>query len=124
VKLVLTARETLALYDTLRDRLKGWDVDLAESGGDAELCGPAGAEQHLYQVYDRIRAAVIGSLSTPAPDVVEKFFAREQAKIDALKRQNDEVLREQGELGAQLACSAQPEPSTPNPTRSRRPSKR
>jgi hypothetical protein len=72
MKLNLHAKELLALHNLLKGALS----TSAEGDPDAAT---------LQQVYNRLRACIITSLSNRVQDPVEAFFDRQQQKIDRLR---------------------------------------
>ena len=57
---------------------------------------------HLAQVHNRLRAWLIAALSNKQLDPLESFMSREQAKIDKLKDQNEELKKESSSLAEAL----------------------
>jgi len=95
MKLNLNAKELLALHNLLFERFDG------NNAGDR--CYPETAEHvQLKQVYGRVKACIINSLSgnhSPGTvplneveaDAFDAWVAHEQAKIDDLKVQNEKL---------------------------------
>lgn len=93
MKLNINAKELLALHNMLHDRF----VTCGGVGGDQN--DPQVADDiQLRQVYNRLRACLIGALANRQVDPIDEFMAREQAKIDRLRTQNDEVKKEVSDL--------------------------
>lgn len=83
MKLNLSAKEILALHNVLHERC---------ALGLQPLTEPADADNvQLRQVYNRLRALMIGALSNKVVDPVDSWMQHEQAKINELNRQNDEL---------------------------------
>lgn len=100
MKLTISAKELLALHNLLRDNLKfnGMKMDDTQSS----------EEEPLRQVYGRIRACVLSSLSNKLVDPIDNWFDREQAKIDALRDQNEDVKRYQNDLASSAPAITAP----------------
>lgn len=91
MKLNINAKELLALYNLLHDRFEGpnaFDTKVPEDGD----------EMHLHQVHNRLKAWLVAALSNKQVDPVDAFLTREQAKIDRLKDQNEDIKKETSEL--------------------------
>lgn len=91
MKLNINAKELLALYNVLYERFDGrhaYDECKAEDSG-----APPSDEAQLRQVYNRLRAIIVAGLTNPskAVDPVDSWLKHEQAKIDDLKAQNEEL---------------------------------
>ncbi len=89
MKLNVNAKELVALHNMLHEKF-------SQHGQEFAADDPRGAdESQLRQVYNRVRACIISSLSEKQPDPLDVFLAQEQAKIDKLKDQNEEIKKEQ-----------------------------
>lgn len=97
MKLNISSKELVALHNLLHEKfctpvqLKYDEADLREAD-----------DVQLRQVYNRLRACIIAALTNKQVDPVDAFLSREQAKIDNLKAQNEEVKREQTDLAAAM----------------------
>ena len=99
MKLNINAKELLALHNLLYERFDGGCAhDKCESDNTDD--------SQLRQVYNRLRACIVAGLTNKQLDPVETFLSREQAKIDRLKDQNDEVKRDQVDFATDMARSA------------------
>jgi hypothetical protein len=92
MKLNLNSQEVLALHNLLHARY----------GADADEDKERSGDVYLRQVYNRLRACIVSALASKATDPFEAWSQREQAKIDDLKQQNDELK----EVVTDLASSA------------------
>ena len=95
MKLNISSKELLALHNLLYERYadprKAYEEDHPRASDDTQL----------RQVYNRLRACLIAGLTNKQVDPFDAFMSREQAKIDKLKDQNEEIKLGQTEL-AQL----------------------
>jgi hypothetical protein len=93
MKLNINAKELLALHNLLYERFDGHNAhDEAEyKEGD----GPVTDEVQLRQVYNRLKACIVGALTSRVVDPVDAWAAHEQAKIDKLNDELSDVKREQ-----------------------------
>lgn len=91
MKLNINPKELLALYNVLYERFDGGQAhDLSDYKAD----DPTGNDAvQLKQVYNRLRAILIAGLTNPnkSVDPVDSWLKHEQAKIDDLKQQNEEL---------------------------------
>lgn len=92
MKLNLNAGEVLALYNLLHERHFRLERDVA------------GDDVHLQQVHGRLQTAIVSALGGNAKviDPVGAWLKREQAKIDDLADQNEELKDVVGDLGSIL----------------------
>lgn len=99
MKLNLNAKELLALHNLLYERYEASYDGKHYANEDPR----ASADVQLRQVYSRLKACVIAALSNRQLDPVDAYFTREQAKIDTLKDQNEELKKEPAGLAKQIA---------------------
>jgi hypothetical protein len=100
MKLNINPKELLALHNLLHERFCDYP-----GGGPADPNARSADDIQLHQVYNRLRSIVVASLSNQRSNPVEQFeafFNKEQAKIDKLKEQNDDIKKEQAGLAEQL----------------------
>lgn len=76
MKLTVNSKELLALHNFLH---KKCEHDHSDVGDD---------DVQLRQVYGRLRAIIIASLTNKAEDPVESWLKREQSKIDKLNEES------------------------------------
>lgn len=93
MKLNLNSKEILALHNLLYDRF-----DSRHAHDMVDDPSAASDETQLRQVYNRLRALLIGALTNKATDPLEAWMGHEQAKIDGLKSDLDQVKQEQADL--------------------------
>lgn len=91
MKLNITPKELLALYNVLYDRFDGpQGRDTCEYKTD----DPAASDAvQLKQVYGRLKAILIAGLANPSKqlDPLDSWLANEGEKVDALVAQNEEL---------------------------------
>ena len=85
MKLNINAKELLALHNLLYERFDSSMGGTAYKAGDS----PTNDDAQLQQVYNRVKACIVGALTNKAVDPLDAFFQREQAKIDDLTKEND-----------------------------------
>jgi hypothetical protein len=96
MKLNINAKELLALHNMLYERFEGAQGrDLDEYKDDDPRASDA---VQLRQVYNRLRACIVGALTGKAIDPFDAWQSKEQAKIDKLNDELDSVKREQADL--------------------------
>jgi len=96
VKLNVNAKEFLALYNLLHQRIEIDDDRQYE-----------GDEVQLHQIYGRMKSCLISSLSSDKhEDVFGTWFTQEKAKIDKLNEQLGNVKKEQADLKKSTSTSA------------------
>ncbi len=99
MKLTISAKELLALYNLLDSR---YARVFAGEDNYKEAGGISNDDDHLRQVHNRLRACIVGALTTRAADPVDAFLSKEQAKIDKLKVDLEDVKSEQSDLAVEL----------------------
>jgi hypothetical protein len=87
MKLNINAKELLALHNLLYERFDSSMGGTTYKEGDAR----ANDDAQLQQVYNRVKACIVGALTNKAVDPLDAFFQREQAKIDDLTTQNESL---------------------------------
>jgi len=97
MKLNINAKELVALHNVLHEKFS------STRGLDYSPDDPRVADEtQLRQVYNRLRACLIAALTNRQVDPVDAYLTREQAKIDQLKVQNDDIKKEQEDLAATM----------------------
>jgi uncharacterized protein YukE len=107
MKLNISAKELLALHNMLFERYaypQACDARKYEEDNPHNQGSDRGAadEVQLRQVYNRLRACIVGSLSGKAVDAFEAWQANEQTKIDQLNNELDNVKQDQTHLARTL----------------------
>lgn len=97
MKLNINSKELVALHNLLHEKF----CDPVQCKYD-ETDPRAADDVQLRQIYNRLRACIIAALTNKQVDPVDAFLSREQAKIDTLKAQNEEVKKEQTDLVAAM----------------------
>jgi len=96
MKLNINARELLALYNVLYERF--------EAGGvrcdDDEELKPSSTDDQLRQLYNRIKACLVTSLSTKMVDPLDNWLEGQRRKIGQLEEQNGAVAEQARQLAA------------------------
>lgn len=87
----INAKELVALHNILYERFNARQHPTEEDS----YCPD---DVQLLQVYNRLRTCIIAALSSKNIDPVNVFLNREQAKIDKLKEQNEEVRQDQSQF--------------------------
>jgi len=94
MKLNLNAKELLALHNLLYERFEA-----CYDGSRYKEDDPRGsADAQLRQVYSRLKACVINSLTGKAVDPFDAWSEREQQKIDKLADALDDVKKSSVDL--------------------------
>jgi hypothetical protein len=99
MKLNINAKELLALHNALYERFEGSD---RKGTHFADEDPRSTDDAQLRQVYGRLKACIVGALTGRGLDPVDAWAAKEQAKIDKLSEELNDVKQEQTEL-AKLA---------------------
>lgn len=93
MKLNINSRELVALHNLLHVKF------CTPAQFKYDEANPREADDvQLRQVYNRLRACIIAALANKQVDPVDAFLSREQAKIDKLTEQNEEIKKEQADL--------------------------
>lgn len=100
MKLDLTPRQLLALYDHLRYNVVTVYDDCDYKAGDGAAT-PDNDTFHLKQLYARLRGHVLDQLTTPHVADAQAWLAQEQAKVDRLNAQLADVKDELPKVVAQ-----------------------
>ncbi len=99
MKLNLNAKELLALHNLLYDRFESSAGGTCYNEGSSSVSG----NQHLIQIYNRLKSCIVSALGDkPVDPLVDAFLSKEQQKIDQLEQQLLNVKKEQGDLAAVL----------------------
>ncbi len=95
MKLNINPKELIALHNLLYDRFEGtlkeaylhkYATDEEEQNAD---------ETQLRQVYNRVRACIIGALSSKTvTDPLDSWLQGQERKIEVLNEQNDEARKD------------------------------
>lgn len=109
MKLNINAKELLALYNVLYERYEACH-DYAK---EYEENDPRGAtDEQLRQVYNRVKAIVVASLSNKMVDPLDSWLQGQSRKVAELADQNEHVKQEARELadekgGSPIVLSAE-----------------
>lgn len=104
MKLNINAKELLALHNLLYEKFEGAQGDGPfrhfKEGDDR-----AAPDAHLRQVYSRLKACIVNSLSSgKAVDPFDAWAEKEQQKLDKLAEELDGVKKSSDELVKKAAA--------------------
>ena len=105
MKLNLNAKELLALHNLLYERFEACYDGKHFTESDPR----ASADTQLRQVYSRLKACVVNSLTGKAVDPFDAWSEREQQKIDKLADALDGVKRSSADLAKKAASESDPD---------------
>jgi len=90
MKLNISAKELLALHNILYERFEA-----CYNGGEFEETDPrAGTNEQLKQLYNRVKACLVASLTNKMVDPLDSWIEGQQRKIGQLSEQNDDVKKD------------------------------
>jgi hypothetical protein len=97
MKLNINAKELLALHNLLYEKFEGSHDEgyprLFKEGDER-----AGPDAQLRQVYSRLKACIVNSLTGKAVDPFDAWAEREQQKLDKLNEELDDVKKSSVDL--------------------------
>lgn len=95
MKLNINSRELLALHNLLYERFESSSCPSNKCENDEKV--ERGSEVHLHEVYNRIKACIVGALGK-AVDPFDAWSTHEQQKINKLNDELDDIKKSQVEL--------------------------
>lgn len=102
MKLNINAKELLALYNVLYERYEAcYDYAKEYQEGDPR----AATDEQLRQVYNRVKAIVVASLSSKIVDPLDSWMEGQSRRIGELKDQNEKVKQDARDLAEEKSDS-------------------
>lgn len=95
MKLNISAKELLALYNVLYERFEAYsDCAKHYEEGDPR----AATDEQLKQLYGRVKAIVVASLGNKMVEPLDSWLEGQRRKVDELKTKNEKVKQDALEL--------------------------
>jgi len=91
MKLNISAKELLALYNILYERYEAYH-EYAKHFEDGDP--RAATDEQLKQLYGRVKAILVASLSNKMVEPLDSWLEGQRRKVDELKSQNEKVKQE------------------------------
>lgn len=98
MKLNINAKELLALHNLLYERFEGGHDEGYPRRFKEDDDDRAGPDARLRQVYSRLKACIVNSLTGKAVDPFDAWAEREQQKLDKLSEELDDVKKSSVDL--------------------------
>jgi len=96
MKLNINPKELLALYNVLYERYESCAGGTCYKEDDER----AAADTNLHELYKRVKACIIASLTNKMVDPLDSWMEGQQRRIGELHDQNDKVKKEAQDLAA------------------------